>query len=115
MEHLTALDADAVAASLQMVERAATQNNLGVALQRLGERESGVARLEEAVTAYPQALEERTRASGPLAWAMTQNNLGIALQGLGNRESAARVGDEFRKSRHRLDAPRRAARRFSHG
>jgi Tetratricopeptide repeat len=31
---------------------AATQNNLGVVLETLGERESGLARLEEAVAAY---------------------------------------------------------------
>jgi hypothetical protein len=39
---------------------ATTQNNLGTALQTLGERESGTARLEEAVAAYRVALEERT-------------------------------------------------------
>ena len=42
---------------------AATQNDLGNALQTLGERESGTARLEEAVAAYRAALEEG-RASG---------------------------------------------------
>jgi hypothetical protein len=40
---------------------AGTQMNLGTALQTLGERESGTARLEEAVAAYRSALEERTR------------------------------------------------------
>ena len=35
-----------------------TQNNLGNALWTLGERESGTARLEEAVAAYRAALEE---------------------------------------------------------
>jgi len=49
--------------------------NLGTALQTLGERESGTARLEEAVTAYRAALEERTRDRVPLEWAMTQANL----------------------------------------
>ena len=33
---------------------AMTQNNLGNALQRLGERESGTTRLEEAVNAYQE-------------------------------------------------------------
>jgi hypothetical protein len=33
-----------------------TQTGLGIALQVLGERESGTARLEEAVTAYEAAL-----------------------------------------------------------
>ena len=53
----------------------------------LGERESGTARLEEAVAAYRAALKEWTRERVPLDWAMTQNNLGTALQALGERES----------------------------
>ena len=64
-----------------------TQNNLGTALRTLGQRESGTARLEEAVTAYRDALTERTRERVPLDWAMTQNNLGTALWTLGQRES----------------------------
>jgi tetratricopeptide (TPR) repeat protein len=51
------------------------------------ERESGTARLEEAVAAYRAALEEMTRERVPLDWAMTQNNLGNALSTLGERES----------------------------
>ena len=58
---------------------AMTQNNLGIALQRLGERESGTARLEEAVAAYRAALEEWTRERVPLEWATTQLDLGNAL------------------------------------
>jgi tetratricopeptide (TPR) repeat protein len=50
---------------------AVTQVNLGIALARLGERESGTARLEEAVSAFRAALEERTRARD---WATTQMN-----------------------------------------
>jgi tetratricopeptide (TPR) repeat protein len=53
----------------------------------LGERESGTARLEEAVVAYRDALKEQTRERVPLDWAMTQNNLGLALSTLGARES----------------------------
>ena len=41
-----------------------TQNNLGNALWRLGERESGTARLEEAVAAYRAALEEMDARAG---------------------------------------------------
>ena len=63
------------------------QNLLGTALQTLGARESGTARLEEAVAAYRAALEERTRDRVPLNWAATQNNLGTALSDLGARES----------------------------
>jgi tetratricopeptide (TPR) repeat protein len=65
---------------------AAAQNNLGLALRALGERESGTARLDAAVEAFREALKERTRQRVPLDWAMTQNNLGIALQILGERE-----------------------------
>jgi tetratricopeptide (TPR) repeat protein len=63
------------------------QNNLGNALFSLGERESGTARLEEAVAAYRAALEERRQDRVPLDWAATQNNLGNALFSLGERES----------------------------
>ncbi len=66
---------------------AMTQNNLGIALWRLGERESGTARLKKAVAAYRAALEEWTRERVPLDWARTQNNLGNALSTLGERES----------------------------
>jgi hypothetical protein len=38
-------------------------------LTLFGERESGTARLEEAVAVYRAALEERTRARVPLQWA----------------------------------------------
>ncbi|MGD9728935.1 MAG: hypothetical protein AB7V39_21490, partial [Nitrospiraceae bacterium] len=57
------------------------------ALSTLGERESGTQRLNEAVTAYHNALLEHTRERAPLQWAMTQNNLGNALRALRERES----------------------------
>src|SRR5262249_18311024 len=63
------------------------KNDLGLALWVLGERESGTARLEEAVDIFRAALNERTRERAPLEWAMTQNNLGNALRALGVRES----------------------------
>jgi tetratricopeptide (TPR) repeat protein len=66
---------------------ATTQNNLGNALLKLGERESGTGRLEEAVAGYREALKERTRERVPPDWATTQNNLGNALLKLGERES----------------------------
>ena len=37
---------------------ARAQNNLGIALRVLGERESGTAKLEEAIAAYREALKE---------------------------------------------------------
>src|SRR4051794_15742199 len=64
---------------------AMTQSNLGDALSTLGERESGTARLEEAVAVYRSALQERTRERVQLDWAATQNNLGNALSALGER------------------------------
>src|SRR5262245_11018451 len=66
---------------------AGTQNNLGLALWQLGERESGTAKLEEAAAVYREALKEWTRERVPLGWARAQNNLGIALSRLGERES----------------------------
>jgi tetratricopeptide (TPR) repeat protein len=66
---------------------AIAQISLGNALQILGQRESGTAKLEEAVVAYREALKEQTRERVPLDWAMTQNNLGSALHALGERES----------------------------
>jgi len=55
-------------------------------LDTIGERETGTARLEEALAAYRAALEVRTREASPPDWAATQNNLGGVLQRLGERE-----------------------------
>ena len=44
---------------------AMTQNNLGIALGTLGERESGPARLEEAVAAFREAERKDARARAP--------------------------------------------------
>src|SRR5271166_4147801 len=55
--------------------------------QNAWERETGTARLDEAVAAYRAALGEWTRERVPLDWAMTQMNLGNALGTLGERES----------------------------
>jgi hypothetical protein len=61
---------------------AGAQMNLGVALETLGERENGTVQLEEAVSAYREALQERTRAHVPLQWATTQMNLASAYRAL---------------------------------
>jgi hypothetical protein len=58
--------------------RGAALNDLAIALSTLGARESGTARLEEAVAAHRAALEERTRDRVPLNWAITQMNLAFA-------------------------------------
>jgi tetratricopeptide (TPR) repeat protein len=76
-----------VARATNAGQRGMALNDLAVSLTTLGERESGASRLEEAVTAYRTALQERTRERVPLEWAMTQNNLGSALARLGERES----------------------------
>ena len=66
--------------------RAALSVAFGTALAALGERESGSKRLEQAVDAYVQALEEYTREGAPLRWAGTQNNLGNVFLALSERE-----------------------------
>ncbi len=76
---------------------AMTQNNLGSAL-RLGERESGTARPEEAVAAFSRSVDRRrTRERVPLHWAQTQENLAIAF-----RELATRAGGEARRAYLRM-------------
>ncbi|MGB9367040.1 MAG: DUF4062 domain-containing protein [Xanthobacteraceae bacterium] len=75
-------------------QRGIALNDLGIALKALGERESGAARLDEAVATYREALTERTRKRAPLDWAVTQNNLGNALRALGERESGTARLDE---------------------
>ena len=54
---------------------------------RMAAQRYRLAKLEEAVVAYREALKERTRERVPLQWATTQNNLGAALMLLGERES----------------------------
>ncbi len=68
-------------------ERGNANNNLGIALATLGERENTSARLEQAVEAFLAALEGFARERVPLLWAHAQNNLGNALCLLGTRES----------------------------
>jgi hypothetical protein len=57
---------------------ATTQNDLGIALSVLGERENDTAKLEEAVAAHREALKVQNRESEPLAWAGITGNLGVA-------------------------------------
>ena len=66
---------------------AMTQNNLGSALTRLGERESGAAQLEEAVAAFDAALEVFEAAPA-------DHYIGICRR---NRASAAALLEERRK------------------
>jgi len=74
---------------------AMTQNNRGNALLGLGERESGTARLEQAVAAYDAALKELTQGRVPLQWATVQMNRGTAVfeaGGAGERDGASGAG-----------------------
>jgi tetratricopeptide (TPR) repeat protein len=94
---------------------AVTEANLGAALERLGEREVGTDRLEQAVAAYQAALEpaanyyatfeEDTR--DRVSWvivAAIQMNLGAALETLGEREGrAARLEEAVAADRAALE------------
>jgi len=68
-------------------EWVSVQDHLGRALLTLGQREPETTRLEEAVSAYREALKEQSREREPLEWARAQTNLGRALDSLGRRES----------------------------
>jgi tetratricopeptide (TPR) repeat protein len=87
LEVAIALARESVNRAADADQKGAALNDLGTVLQVLGERESDTARLQEAVTAYTEALMEWTRERVPLQWATTQNNLGLALTTLGERES----------------------------
>jgi hypothetical protein len=72
---------------------ATTQNALGGALQALGERESGTAKLEEAVATYREPLTERTRERVPLDWAKTLGNQGVTMMYLSERRRDAAMAE----------------------
>jgi tetratricopeptide (TPR) repeat protein len=95
---------------------ALAHTNLAVALETLGERENGTARIEEAVEVYREALKENTRERAPLDWAATQMNLGNALARLGERESGTarleeavaafrEVVEEYTRARRSIGPP----------
>jgi hypothetical protein len=64
------------------MEWAATMNNPGTALHKLGSREEQPQHLIAAIEAYQQALEEWTRERGAVTWAMTTANLAGARKAL---------------------------------
>jgi tetratricopeptide (TPR) repeat protein len=83
---------------------AKAQNNLGTALWRLAGKHSAIGDLissiygrkgitrrreliQQAIIAYQESTEERTRQRVPLAWARTQHNIGLALLSLGDQEA----------------------------
>jgi hypothetical protein len=53
---------------------------------RLGEREIGTAKLEEAVEAFREARKEQTRHGVPFGWAETEHNLQLCLVLLDERQ-----------------------------
>jgi tetratricopeptide (TPR) repeat protein len=64
-----------------------------IALFKLGERECGTGKLEEAIAAYREALKEHTPERSPLDWAGTLGNEGLALMLLAERrQDAAMAG-----------------------
>jgi hypothetical protein len=69
------------------------QSNLGLALARLGEREAGTAKLEEAVAVQREALKERTRERVPLQWATSIGREGFALMLLAERRGDALMAE----------------------
>jgi tetratricopeptide (TPR) repeat protein len=88
------------------LEWANIKNNLGCSLgvlgareiARLGEQERGRKHLEEAVTTYNEALQERTRERVPLEWAETKSNLCADLRVLGATESGTKHIEEAVKA-----------------
>lgn len=66
---------------------ALVQNNRGVALNLLGEREADCEKLEQAFAAHRLALEEFSRENEPDSWAMAQVGIGNALLSLGTRKA----------------------------
>ncbi len=91
-------------------ERGVALNRLGICLARLGERESGTTRLDEAVESFRSALQEHSRERVPRSWAGTQNNLGLALAKLGERQNGTARLDEavhaFRAALHEVTRER---------
>ena len=71
---------------------AATQNNLGTALQTLGERESGTERLDEAVAAVREALKELMLARNQT---LTSGTTGIVVKRLHRRFIGIELSGDF--------------------
>jgi hypothetical protein len=67
-------------------EWAGTQNNLGNALETLGEREGGTATLQQAATTYGEALKEFTPEAAPYWRDMTQRNLDRVMRLIAQRQ-----------------------------
>ena len=68
-----------------VLDWAATEFKLGGALLALGERESGTARLEEALGPYRALIEESPRERVPLKWATATASLAVVRSALFDR------------------------------
>jgi tetratricopeptide (TPR) repeat protein len=68
-----------MAASVSAHDRAEVLHSFALVQSVIAERSGESARIQEAVEAYREALQEWTRAGAPLEWARAQNNLGVAL------------------------------------
>jgi len=103
VERLSALMARH-APNLRSDDRGRLWHSLASMWQTIGEQAGDTSKLENAVTAWHAALEERPRDRVPLNWAMTQTNLGGALQALGAREAGtARLGEAVAAYRAALE------------
>src|SRR5260221_13164970 len=74
-----------------------TQNNLGYALGRLGERDrghKGTALLREALGTVRDCLTVRTREREPIYWAMSFGNEGIVMTELADRIKDASMAEQ---------------------
>ncbi len=76
-----------VVAAVGIDEQGPPLIDLGSTLFTLGERESGVARLEEALAVLHVALDKLPRSKVPLLWAAAMSNRANVLLELGQRES----------------------------
>ena len=70
-------------------ERGVASASLALALLKLGARESGRTRLEEALAILRRVLKEFTPETAPFDWSAAQANLGVALKTLSERVSGA--------------------------
>jgi tetratricopeptide (TPR) repeat protein len=70
-------------------EWAGTAENLGDALERLGDRQGDVALLREAIAMDRASLDIQTRDRAPFWWAEAEQSLGNALERLGEHEGEA--------------------------
>ena len=61
---------------------AMTQNNIAGALRTLGERESGIARLQQAVAAHRNAIAVRQQSAAPDHWSQSAQSRVTELEEL---------------------------------